>query len=121
MKKLQTAPLLFLLFLLVSCNKQPTHTSKASIIEGDVDYTMGWGTAEVSYPDGFFLRNSQWISNEPDISYAYVYIKGRVDSMYIGKRVRVIGNVTKIGISGVPSNFDTSILEMDVDSLEMME
>lgn len=97
----------------------PTNVNSApSTVEGTVEYFVGGGTVEMSYPPGFILISAQWITPPPDSTYGRVYLVGRVDSSYIGKLVRATGKVEKVLLTGSPPSYKYYCLDINVDSLQ---
>jgi hypothetical protein len=119
----------FLVFLIlvavcVKCSnesKSPTSaTPTVSTIEGTVIYFEGGGTVEMIYPPGFILINYQWITPPPDSSYGMIYLVDKVDSSYIDKHVRVVGKAEKITLTGSPPSYKYAILNISVNTLEVI-
>ncbi len=97
-------------------------TPIVATIEGTVNYTYGGGTEEMQYPFGFILIDYLWITSPPDSSYERIriYLMNKVDSSYIDKQVRVVGIAEKVIIYGEFPGFKGVILNMTVDTVEVL-
>lgn len=57
---------------------------------------------------GFIINNYQWVTASPDTTnHGFIYLKGKVDSSYINKRVRAVGEVRPSTSFNYIMNVDT--------------
>ena len=90
------------------------------IIEGTVFYFMGGGTVEMPYPPGYRLLYAHWVTPSSDSASGPVYLEGTVDSSFVDKHVRVVGQV-KVSIShGTAPGYSYSWVNLTVDSIKVI-
>ena len=99
----------------------PNHTNGSyAIVEGTFLYFEGGGTIEMPYPPGYCLQRVEWISQEPDSAYGFLYLEGRIDSSATDKRIRANGPFTILPI-GSFWGYTYSALYIQVDSMRIIQ
>ena len=93
-----------LLIVLSASAKTTVQAGKEPVIEGTVQFFEGsLAIGGEGDPAGYILSHPVWISGKPSYSFSRIYINQMVGSSFVGKRVRIRGDLDVITVGGTES------------------